>query len=626
MKNKKNKSKLAVMSEEIERQNAGDPTGIPPAPRSLVDDGLLPPPAPGEFKTVPHSKVRPDPNQPRKTFDQGKLEELAASIRTQGIISPLVVQLMPAKVRIEPPDLIHNDWQAIDRAGSVVFSGNEDMTRALAGDDVEEFYQIVFGERRWRAAKIAGLAEVPVIVRELTEREVFIHQFIENQARENLTALEEAKSFAAQIAKRKETNPEFNPEKLAEELSISRGTVYNRLTLTRLTEPVLAALTAGTIQPTQAGLIAMIPDPKQQEKLLKKISDENDWKFPYSFRDIEELIEDEYCKQLKDAPFDTKVVLLDWERVANVHEFHAGRCTDCPMRTGNLQEAFPHIKNLNVCTQPACYQEKCKVHFADEAAEAERKGQKVLTVKEFKKVQKDYSRGSDYSYAKDQPYEPWAGLLGKKMPEPVQVVTEQGLVPYYPKERLIEVAETKGVKFTDAVKAQTPEERAKEEQKRKDAEARKERRVGLVVELAPTLSQCLGKLKDALAWELSAKMIMSVEWPDPDVEDALIHKAKSDKAKTLGKCFADGEYMPVEHDGDWNKENVALWKRAGVDLIEEEKKRENDEAPSLPLAKAKPQQKELLVAKKNKMSAAAKAKITAAARARWAKAKAKAGV
>ena len=604
-----------------------------PLQRSAGDAGAKP--GPGEFKIVPREKVRPDPNQPRKTFDETKLNELAESIRANGILSPLVVQLMPPKLRIEEPNMFHDDWQVIDKAGAVVFNGNEGPVKMLYEKEAQEFYQIVFGERRWRASELAGLKEIPVIVRELTEREVFVQQFVENNARENLTALDEAKAFQDRIAKEKETDPTFNAEKLAEALGLTRSTVYNRLVLTRLIQPVLDALTAGKIQTTVAGLIAMIPDPKQQEKLLAKITDEEDWQFPFSFRDVEELIEDEYCKQLKDAPFDLKnqnpfpgaqmvkgVWWLDNVKLSDDIEFQA--CETCPHRSGNLKESFPHIKNGNVCTKPNCYASKCQAHFLAESAAALKKGQKVMSQKEFKKVRKDYVLADDcdrefgsYSY--------WSELLGKKAPEPALIVTDKGLEKAYPKELAVEVAKKNGKIKAEA--PTTPEERAKKEQKRKDAEARKERRQALVVELAPRLSECLAKLSDKLAWELAAEMIMSVEWPDEDLEAPLIEKAKGHKAKTLGKCFADQEWTPLHHDGDWNKDNVALWKRAGIDLIEEEKKRDKEAAQALPLPKSAPQQKELLMVKKSapkKISATAREKIAAAAKARWAKVKAKA--
>jgi ParB/RepB/Spo0J family partition protein len=559
-------------------------------------------PTMGEFKMLPRAMVRPDPNQPRKVFDETKLAELAESIRLNGILSPLVVQKVPAKVKIEEPDLTHDDWRVIDAKGEVLFQGNEGPCEIFAGEDAEDYYQIIFGERRWRAAELAGLSEVPVMVRELTEREVFQQQFIENNQRENLSALEEAKAFQDRIAREKETDPTFNADKLAEILGIARATVYNRLTLTRLTAPVIDALQSGKIQTTVAGLIAMIPDPAQQEKLLAKLTNEDDWEFPFSFRDVERIIEDRYCKQLKDAPFD-----LHADNLVGLHEkldgtpLYGGACATCVMRSGNMREDFPHIKNLNVCTKPECYAEKCKVHFADEAAEAERKGQKVLSEKEFKKVKGQYARSGDYSGAEGSYYKSWDEMLGKKMPPAVAVLTSEGLKQFYPKEELIALAEAKGETFGTSVKPLSKEQREQEEEKRKQAAALLERRQELVVELAPELLKCLGKLNDKLAWELAGEMVTSLDWPQREMEAALVDKAKGSRVKVLARCFADGEWYPVHHSGDWNDANVEFWKRAGVDLVAEEQKRVlADGHQALPLKKAEAKQKELLAVKKNK--------------------------
>lgn len=558
-------------------------------------------PAPGEFKLVPREKVRPDPNQPRKVFNETKLMELADSIRLNGILSPLVVQAMPARVKIEGPNLLHDDWQAVDGKGAVVACGQEEMVKALVGKDAEDYFQIVFGERRWRAAGLVELKEVPVIVRELTEREVFVHQFVENQARENLSALEEAKSFQERIAKEKETDPSFNADKLAEVLGVARGTVYNRLVLTRLIQPVLDALTAGKIQTTVAGLVAMIPDPKQQEKLLALITDEDEWQFPFSFRDVEEIIEEDYCKQLKDAPFDLKkedlflgAVILKGSFVLN--EVKLGldimtgmSCAACPHRTGNMKDAFPHIKNSNVCTKPSCYQAKCTAHFLDEAAEATRKGQKVLTPKEFKGVKRDYIAGDKFEYASNRSGT-FEQLMGKHKPEPVLVVTDEGLKKFFPREDAQAAARKNGVRFREQYDS------AKEEAKRKEQEQLHSRREHLAEGLLERVAAGIAKVKDTDAWEIVLKIVAKEGRGDSKTEKALVNGAKSPKASAVGRMLSMYSARPVDYNGKWDTDMLPIWKLLGVDLIEEETKA----VDALPLEKAKPQQKELLTVKKTR--------------------------
>lgn len=566
-------------------------------------------PGAGEYKTVALRLVRPDPNQPRKTFDPDKLKELAESIRKNGILSPLVVQLMPAKLKIEEPNLMHDDWQAIDRAGAVVFSGTESNVKMCADKDAEEFYQIVFGERRWRAAGLAGLREIPVIVRELTEREVFAQQFIENNQRENLSALEEAQAIRARLDRERVENPDFKQSELAELLDLSDGTVSGRLALLRLSAPVTEALTGGKIQMAVAGLIAMIPNPNAQEKLLTKITNEEDYQFPFSFRDVEELIDDEYCKSLKEAPFDLKdpsmfagAEMIKGNFVLNGvklgSEVVSESCEKCPFRTGNMKADFPHIKNFEACTKPGCYQAKCMAHFAGEAATAMAKGQKVLTPKEFKAVRGQYVKANDYERDLGT-YSYWGELMGKKAPQPALVVTETGLEKVYVKEEAIEAAKKNGKKFKTK---QTPEDEAKEEQKQKEIASRGAFLVTVMEACAPELVKGLAKLSEGKAWDLAAEMMEGANgYTRQDMVGLLLKNTKSSKARVLAIQFCSNSHFPVDgNKGKWFTGALHYWEFAGVDLEAAEKKMTKDAVPALPLEKPEAKQKELLAVKKSK--------------------------
>jgi len=291
-------------------------------------------PQPGEFKIVPRDRVRPDPDQPRKEFDPEALEELAWSIYHHGIQQPLVVQLRHG-LKIKEPDMLQPDWQAVDAAGAVVFSGSEQAVREFAEGKTEDFYQIIFGERRHRASgpqtferdgekiKWPGLSQVPVIVRECTEKDRFVLQFIENNHRVNLSALEEARAFDRRLTERRASEPDYNVEKLVADLGIKRSTVYNRLKMLRLHEPVRQALVAGKIETSVAGAIAEVPDLKKQEEVLHRVLEREDWGEVMSFRAVKELIYDEYAKQLKGAPFDKEDAALvpsTWKITAGENE------------------------------------------------------------------------------------------------------------------------------------------------------------------------------------------------------------------------------------------------------------------------------------------------------------------
>lgn len=599
-------------------------------------------PLPGEYKTVPRASVRPDPNQPRKTFDPAKMEELAESIRKNGILSPLVVQFVPAELKIIEPDMANDHkWQAVDRAGGVVFdSTQENVVRAFAIGRTEDGYQIVFGERRWRAAALAGLATIPVIIRELTEREVFSQQFIENNQRENLSALEEAAAIRDRLAKEQAANPDFKQGDLATELNLSPATVSGRLALLRLSAPVTEALTGGKIQMAVAGVIAMIPNPNAQEKLLKAITDEENYNFPFSVRDVEELIEDEYFKSLKEAPFDLKddclfdgaqLVKGNWmlNEVKLGSEIVVSSCANCPFRTGNMKAEFPHIKNFDACTKPGCYQAKCMAHFSQEAATAMAKGQKVLTEKEFKAARGQYVKSSDYD-REGGTYSYWGQMMGKKAPTPALVVTETGLEKVYVKEEAIEAAKKNGTKFETK---KSPQELEKEALKIRATEERGKFLVTVMEACAPELLKGLAKLPDAKAWGLAAEMMEGANgYTRQDMTELLLKNTKGGKARVLAIQFCSNSHFPVDgRTGKWFTGALHYWEFAGVDLAAAEKKMAKDApAPALPLEKPEAKQKELLAVKaskkatKKKLTPAAIARITAKARARWAAAKAKA--
>jgi ParB/RepB/Spo0J family partition protein len=320
-----------------------------------------------EFRTIPRAELFPDPDQPRKTFPQAKLEELAESIREQGIVQPLIVRRVKAQFKIQEPDLTHNgyvlfkhngdDWKCVDECDEKNFkklheawAGNFGGVGTLA--DYQDRYVIVAGERRWRASEIAGLSELPCIVRDVDERRKFAQQIIENNQREGVSAIEEARAMAAEFERRKAIDPAFKKEDLAKELGMSRADFYGTLVLTRLHPPVASAVVAGTISASVAKEVAKLPTAAQQEKLLKQITNENDYQFPFSVRDVQELVED-YCKQLSEAPFSLKGVYIN---VGGEHNgsLEALSCAVCPHRTGNMVEEFPELKNRpNICTQPA---------------------------------------------------------------------------------------------------------------------------------------------------------------------------------------------------------------------------------------------------------------------------------
>lgn len=166
---------------------------------------------------VPIELIEPNPDQPRRDFPAEALEELAASIREKGVIQPLIVRENPRK------------------------SGT---------------YEIVAGERRWRAAQLAQLHELPVVVREVSDTELLELAIIENIQRADLNAVEEAMGYRQLMDRFGHTQ-----EKLAEALSKSRSHIANLLRLLNLPEPVLGWLREGKLSAGHARALVATADP-----------------------------------------------------------------------------------------------------------------------------------------------------------------------------------------------------------------------------------------------------------------------------------------------------------------------------------------------------------------------------
>lgn len=166
---------------------------------------------------VPVEKIEPNPDQPRRDFEPAALEELAASIREKGVIQPLIVRKHPTK-----PD----------------------------------HYEIVAGERRWRASQMAKLHQLPVIIREFNDTEVLEVAIIENIQRADLNALEEALAYKQLMSRFGHTQ-----EKLAEALSKSRSHIANLMRLLQLPEEVQGYLREGKLSAGHARAMITAEDP-----------------------------------------------------------------------------------------------------------------------------------------------------------------------------------------------------------------------------------------------------------------------------------------------------------------------------------------------------------------------------
>lgn len=209
------------------------------------------------------NKVEPNKEQPRKDFNEDALIELADSIKQYGIIQPLIVK------------------------------------------EKGDYYQIVAGERRWRAAKMAGMKEVPVIVKEYTEQEIAEISLIENLQREDLNPIEEAVAY-----KRLMEEFHLKQDEVAEKVSKSRAAVTNSMRLLKLSKRVQQMLIDDMISSGHARTLLAIEEEEQQYTVATKIFDEK-----LSVRETEKLVKslNEPKKEKKKELLENKEIYQDLE-------------------------------------------------------------------------------------------------------------------------------------------------------------------------------------------------------------------------------------------------------------------------------------------------------------------------
>lgn len=184
------------------------------------------------------TQIEPNREQPRKNFDEDALQELADSIKQFGLLQPILVQ------------------------------------------DRKTYYEIIAGERRWRAAKLAGLKEVPVIIRDYTAQEIVEISLIENIQREDLNPIEEAQAY-----KRLLTEFNLKQDEVAERVSKSRTAVTNSMRLLKLCDEVQQMIIDDMLSTGHARALISIEDPEQQYTIAQKVFDEK-----LSVRDVEKLV------------------------------------------------------------------------------------------------------------------------------------------------------------------------------------------------------------------------------------------------------------------------------------------------------------------------------------------------
>lgn len=346
--------------------------------------------------------IDPSPTNPRKTFDTTELQELVDSIGKVGLLQPILVRPVPAKARFE----------------------------------------LVCGERRWRAAKAARLTRIPAVVRELSELEVLEIQVAENLQRVDLPPLEEAAGYQALHDRHG-----YSVEEIADRVGKSQSYIRQRITLTKLHASAQEYLQKGLLTPSTAILVARLPSPTDQEAAAKAII-AGPTGAPLSLHQARDLIRDRFMRALSEAPFPTDDATLAPA---------AGACITCPKRSAAQPQLFGDITDKDRCLDQLCWDGKRELH----------------RVRRLETHQGPVVRQADYMEPDDAPddWEPkaehawsahwvraddhctydkhatrtWREVIGDRLPVTLIEKPDSDLVEVYPRLQAVEVLQTLGI-------------------------------------------------------------------------------------------------------------------------------------------------------------------------------------
>lgn len=506
-----------------------------------------------QFLNIEIDRLTPSGTNPRKHFDKKQMEELKNSIKEKGIIQPLLV-------------------------------------RPYAQD--AEKYEIVAGERRYKAALEVGQLTVPVMARDLTDEQALEIQVIENLQREDIHPLEEAEGYQQLIEKNN-----VNVQAIAEKVGKSASYIHKRLVLLQLIAEVKEFYLSENLNAEQAMLIARLPE-EQQKNVFKTIQDTFKYRHVISTPDLRGWIEAAYCN-LKTAPFK----LDDETLVAS-----AGSCAVCPKRTGNNTELFDDVRAKDTCTDAKCFHEKIKAFIVRKTEQLrEKNGDVVLIAEDYGKVSKDVLRPHDYEVKEK----------GDKGVVPAVVVNG------------VDIGKTKYVKVT---KKETPTAREASESDSNVAAIEKQqlkRQMGARQARAIFLAAYKNlpeTLDEEFMREIAARVISNAS----DIEEHLI--AAGELPKKLDRLSGDDAFVDALHErgftyeqmivisefnlaidpdyaGKIDPESLKKWgKICGMDLVKVMKAEETAVKKEIALAKKAEKKKEQSTAPAEKEKPAAKGK------------------
>lgn len=294
---------------------------------------------------IPLDRIQASGANPRESMDHQALSELTESIRTHGVLQPILVQPL-----------------------------------------ADGHFEIVCGERRWRASKTAGRQTIPARMVNLSDAEALETATIENLLREDLHELEESETYAKLLG----TNAGYTPEILSHKLGKSVAHIYRRLQLLKLDPKLKQIFLDGHMTVAHALILARL-EPRDQREVVSQLnqaSKKGTIEFPSVAR-LQKWVEENIYLDLQGAPFKKDDAALLPE---------AGACTACPKRTGFNPSLFPEVKKHDSCLDRECFQKKLNAFVQIKLAEAPAGSVKIRTPWQFggKEAPKDVLTRDQY--------------------------------------------------------------------------------------------------------------------------------------------------------------------------------------------------------------------------------------
>lgn len=490
--------------------------------------------------SVPLDQVEPSPTNPRKYFDPKRIEELAASIQEHGVQQPVLLR-----------------------------------------PKADSLFQLVCGESRWRASKLAGRETIPAIVREMDDRKVLELQLAENTARSDLTPLEEADALAILVKAHGAT-----AEEAAARVGRSPGFVHGRLALGRLGKKGRKLLEEGSISLGQALRLARlsITGIAEVEEYLATVSKPGEqWHFD---RAIETALRD-----LSHAPFDTASATLVPD---------AGACSKCPKRSSAqaaLALAGVPAERQDSCTDSGCWATKVRAGAEALRTLTKARGGEVIQGKEAESFQSE--RRGLVSVTRTVYEEPkrrkWADILKKEIDagtvKTTLVIGKDGAELLINEKDARKVAKERGLAWAQSAKS-SPGAQEKERTARRAAL----KRVGAVAveriarEAKPSAGLWRALFKIQCPWGIQPPLAKALGLEPKEVNAYLTNPLREERIERMEALFAMAfAASEPTHDGKWTDRFADLARVAGVDLtaLEEDMQQREKEAAAAKASKEK---------------------------------------